>query len=74
MKKNIHLKSYDTVHKCISCNSEYKSVSISPQQLRIESCSNCNPFYTGTSASEVKVGAVEKFRQRVQKTKKKEKT
>jgi ribosomal protein L31 len=49
-------------------------VSISPQQLRIESCSNCNPFYTGTSASEVKVGAVEKFRQRVQKTKKKEKT
>ncbi|CAG8665599.1 6389_t:CDS:2, partial [Ambispora gerdemannii] len=48
---------------------KYQTISTSAQDIRIESCSSCNPFYTGASASEIKVGAVEKFRQRAQKVK-----
>ena len=70
-KKNVHLPIHQIIFHCISCNQEYQNTSTSAQNLRIESCSNCNPFYTGTSASEIKVGAVEKFRQRAQKVKEK---
>ncbi|CAJ0634153.1 15233_t:CDS:2, partial [Entrophospora sp. SA101] len=46
---------------------EYQTTSTSAQNIRTTSCSKCNPFYTGASASEMKVGAVEKYRQRAQK-------
>ena len=71
MKKKLHLPVYQTIYNCISCNQEYQTFSTSSQNIRIGNCSNCNPFYTGTSASEIKVGAVEKFRQRAQKVKEK---
>ena len=71
MKKNTHLPVHQIIYCCISCDNEYQTTSTSSQNIRIESCSNCNPFYTGTSASEVKFGAVEKFRQRVQRFKEK---
>ncbi|CAG8774571.1 8734_t:CDS:2 [Gigaspora margarita] len=48
---------------------QYQTVSTSSQNISNSSCSNCNPFYTGTLASEISVGAVEKFRQREQKVK-----
>ena len=64
MKKNIHLPVYQIIFNCISCNHQYQNISTSSQNIRVESCSSCNPFYTGASASEIKVGAVEKFRQR----------
>ena len=68
-QKKTHLPTHEIIIDCISCNQEYQTTSTSSQNLKVESCSNCNPFYTGSSASEIKVGAVEKFRQRVQKTK-----
>ncbi|CAG8613662.1 7650_t:CDS:2 [Ambispora leptoticha] len=52
-----------------SWEKQYQTVSTSSQDISNSSCSNCNPFYTGTLASEINVGAVEKFRQRVQKVK-----
>lgn len=69
--KTPHLPIYQTVYHCISCNQEYQTISTSNENIRIESCSNCNSFYTGASASESKVGAVEKFRQRAQRVKEK---
>ena len=68
-QKKTHLPTHEIIVGCISCNQEYQTTSTSSQNIKVESCSNCNPFYTGSSAGEIKVGAVEKFRQRVQKTK-----
>ncbi|CAG8532475.1 2971_t:CDS:2, partial [Ambispora gerdemannii] len=48
---------------------QYQTVSTSSQNISNSSCSNCSPFYTGALASEISVGAVEKFRQRAQKVK-----
>jgi len=68
-KKKIHLPLHQIVITCSYCDQQYQTVSTSSQNLFNSSCSNCNSFYAGTLASEVNVGAVEKFRQRVQKTK-----
>ena len=69
MKKKIHLPIHQITITCSYCNQEYKTISTSSQNISNSSCSNCNPFYTGALASEMNVGAVEKFRQRAQKTK-----
>ena len=71
MKKKIHLPIYQIVITCLYCNQQYHTVSTSSQNISNNSCSNCNPFYTGALASEVNIGAVEKFRQRAQKVKSK---
>ena len=72
MKKNTHLPLHQIIYYCVSCDQEYQTVSTSAKNIRTEpSCGKCSPFYTGTSASEVKLGAVEKFRRRAQKVKQK---
>ncbi|CAG8440131.1 11514_t:CDS:10 [Ambispora leptoticha] len=53
--------------ECVS--QEFKTFSTALEKVRVGNCSNCSPFYAGTAASEVKVGEVEKFRQRAQKFK-----
>jgi ribosomal protein L31 len=71
MKKKIHFPLHKIIFHCISCNQDFQTFSISLKNVRIGSCRSCNPFYTGAAASEVKVGEVEKFRQRAQKVKEK---
>jgi large subunit ribosomal protein L31 len=64
MKKKIHLSLNEIVFACIGCNHEYQTLSTLKENVRIDSCSNCNPSYTGLSASKLKVGKVEKFLRR----------
>ena len=73
MKKKIHLPTHQITIACSYCNQQYQTISTSSQNISNSSCSNCNPFYTGTLASEINVGAVEKYRQRALKVKVKEK-
>lgn len=56
---------YQINFHCFSCQQDYQTVSTSAQDIKVASCGNC--VYPGASASEVKVGAVEKFRQRMKK-------
>ena len=67
MKKKIHLPVYQIIITCSYCNQQYQTLSTSSQNISNSSCSNCNSFYTGTLASEINVGAVEKFRQGLKK-------
>jgi len=71
MKKKIHFPIHQIIFHCIACSQEFKTFSTSLENVRTGNCSNCNPFYTGASASEIRVGEVEKFRQRAQKVKEK---
>jgi large subunit ribosomal protein L31 len=73
MKKKIHLPVYQIIITCLYCNQQYQTFFTSSKNISVNSCSNCNPFYAGTLASEVNIGAVEKFRQRAQKVKEKQK-
>jgi len=70
MKEKIHSPIHQTKFVCNSCSQEFQTFSVSSENIiRVGSCKNCNSFYTGAAASEVKVGEVEKFRlrQRVRK-------
>jgi len=45
MKKEIHPPYHETIIKC-ACGAEYKTRS-TKQNLRVEICSRCHPFFTG---------------------------
>lgn len=46
MKKGIHPEYHKVICKCTSCGAEFETGSTS-KELRVDTCSNCHPFYTG---------------------------
>lgn len=67
MKKDIHPTYHlETKVKC-SCGATFIMGSSVPQ-LEIEICSQCHPFYTGTTKIIDAAGRVEKFQARLKKT------
>ena len=62
MKKDIHPKYEDAVITC-SCGNSIKTRS-TVKNLRVEICSKCHPFYTGTQKLVDSAGRVEKFQRK----------
>ena len=62
MKTGIHPK-YDTVTVTCSCGNTFETRS-TVKEIRLEICSNCHPFYTGTQRLVDTAGRVDKFRKR----------
>ena len=64
MKKEIHPKIYnDAVVTCMGCNTTYTFPS-TVENMQVELCSSCHPFYTGEKRFVDTMGRVEKFEQR----------
>jgi len=59
MKKNIHPNYGDTKVTC-ACGNSF-TVKSNKEELHLETCNNCHPFYTGVQGSTSKTGRVEKF-------------
>lgn len=69
MKKDIHPKYYkDTNVKC-SCGNSFR-VGSTKENIEVEVCSFCHPFYTGDEKGKMRGSQVEKFRERMAKKKK----
>lgn len=63
MKKGIH-PDYKTVTvTCTTCGNVFESGSVM-NEIRVDTCSNCHPFYTGKQAFTQADGRVEKFNKR----------
>jgi ribosomal protein L31 len=62
-EKFTHLLTHSITCSCV-CGAKFETISASPQSFSVSSCSQCNPFYTGAPAQEIKVGAVAKFREK----------
>ncbi|MBE7040010.1 MAG: 50S ribosomal protein L31 [Ruminococcaceae bacterium] len=62
MKEGIHPNYYDTTIKC-ACG-EVISVGSTKENLTVEICSKCHPFFTGKQKLVDTGGRVEKFRKR----------
>lgn len=62
MKTGIHPEYADAVVTC-SCGNTFHTKSTSPT-LKVDVCSNCHPFYTGTQRIVDAAGQVERFRKR----------
>ncbi|MBI5787198.1 MAG: 50S ribosomal protein L31 [Candidatus Niyogibacteria bacterium] len=61
MKKDIHPKYFENaVIKC-ACGKAYK-VGSTKENIEVEICANCHPFYTGKEKLIDAAGRVEKFK------------
>ena len=60
MKKDIHPKYQQIKITCSSCGSEFETGSTA-SDLRVDTCSQCHPFYTGRQRFAAAAGRVEKF-------------
>lgn len=65
MKPKIHPKYEETTFTC-ACGNVIKTRSTVPPAMRVEICSACHPFFTGTQKLVDTAGRVEKFRRRYQ--------
>ena len=63
MKKDIHPKRYQAKISC-ACRNEIQAVSTRGEQVHVEICSNCHPFYTGKQRFVDTAGRIDRFRKK----------
>ncbi len=63
MKKDIHPKYHRVTVKCTTCGNEFETGS-TIKDVRVDTCSNCHPFYTGKQKHAQADGRVERFNKR----------
>ena len=63
MKAKIHPE-YSEINVSCSCGRKFTTRSTLGEDLQVEVCSNCHPFYTGKQKILDSGGRVEKFRKR----------
>jgi len=67
MKANIHPKTHETTIVCSTCGTNWPTRS-TRQNLRVDICSHCHPFYTGEQRIVDTAGQVDRFMKRLQTT------
>lgn len=65
MKNDIHPKMYDSNIVCTTCGTQWQ-ISSTRQNMRVDICSNCHPFYTGEQRIVDTAGQVDRFMRRLQ--------
>ncbi len=68
MKKDIHPEYKKTVIKCV-CGNEIETGSVL-DNITVEICNHCHPYYTGNQKIVDTEGRIEKFKKRYQKNQK----
>ncbi len=63
MKKDIHPTYQKITVTCTTCDNQFESASVL-KELRVDTCSNCHPFYTGKQTFAQADGSVEKFKKK----------
>jgi len=66
MKDNIHPQYFTDAVVVCACGNSFKTGS-TKQEIRVEICSNCHPFYTGKNKLIDTTGRVERFQKVKQK-------
>lgn len=62
MKKGIHPEYHEATVKC-ACGNTFKTGS-TKEELKVEICSECHPFFTGRQKFVERGGRVEKFKKK----------
>ena len=63
MKASVHPE-YTEIKVSCSCGNTFKTRSTLDQDLQVEVCSSCHPFYTGKQKMLDTAGRVDKFRKK----------
>ena len=72
MKVEIHPK-YEEVNVRCACGETFTTRSTKNEEIRLEICSKCHPFFTGKQKLVDSAGRVERFRQKYGEIKRKKK-
>lgn len=62
MKEGIHPAYHKAIVRC-ACGNEFETGS-TKEEIRVEICSNCHPFFTGKQKLVDSAGRVERFRRK----------
>ncbi len=60
MKEKIHPVMYETKGVCASCGNEFMTHS-TKKEIKVDTCSNCHPFYTGRQRFQQAAGRIDQF-------------
>jgi large subunit ribosomal protein L31 len=63
MKQGIHPQYVKTTVKCV-CGNEFETRTTAGQEIKVEICSSCHPFFTGKQKLVDTAGRVERFRKK----------
>ena len=63
MKKDIHPKNFDATLRC-ACGFEVQVKSSRAEEVEVEICSNCHPFFTGKQRFVDTAGRIDRFRKK----------
>lgn len=66
MKKDIHPQYYPSAKVTCACGNTFE-VGSTQKEMKVEVCSACHPFYTGTARFIDTAGRVDKFQAKVKK-------
>ena len=67
MKPDTHPKYYQAQVHCASCGTEF-TIGSTTEELRVDICSSCHPFYTGKQTIVDTAGQVERFQKRLERS------
>lgn len=63
MKQDIHPKTYKAKVRC-HCGYESELLTTKAEELEVEICANCHPFYTGKQRFVDTAGRIDRFRKK----------
>ncbi len=63
MKQGIHPEYNKVTTVCTSCGTEFE-VGSTVKEIKVDTCSNCHPFYTGRQRFAAAAGRIERFNKR----------
>ncbi len=61
MKKDIHPAYHKVKVTCAGCGTTFEVGSTKEGEIKVDTCSNCHPFYTGRQRFAAAQGRIEKF-------------
>ena len=67
MKDGIHPKSQKCVVTCTTCGSTFETGS-TLKEIKVDTCSNCHPFYTGKQRFVTQDGRIDRFNKKLAKS------
>jgi large subunit ribosomal protein L31 len=71
MKQGKHPTYHHCKVTCISCGATFETGSTLGEEIKVETCSNCHPFYTGKQRSVASDGRIDKFNKKLASAQKK---
>ena len=66
MKKNLHPNVKEIEITCTTCGNKFAFDSIK-DDVKVDVCSNCHPFYTGKQSDGAKKGRIDRFNKKLEK-------